>query len=66
MSVSLVAGWFAPLAIYIAILILHLSLPARRVEGYAVDAVTGRPLTYRLNGLLVFAVVVGIWLAAGE
>ena len=66
MSGSLLAGWFAPLAIYIAILILHLSLPARRVEGYAVDAVTGRPLTYRLNGLLVFAVVVGIWLAAGE
>ncbi len=65
MSGSLLAGWFAPLAIYLAILVLHLALPARRVDGYAVDTATGQPLTYRLNGLLVFGVVVLAWLAAG-
>ena len=65
MSGSLLAGWFAPLAIYLGILLLHLALPARRVDGYAVDTATGRPLRYRLNGLVVFAVVILIWLAAG-
>jgi delta14-sterol reductase len=64
-SGSLLAGWFAPLAVYLAILILHLALPARRVDGYALDPGTGQPLTYRLNGLVVFALVTSVWLAAG-
>jgi protein-S-isoprenylcysteine O-methyltransferase Ste14 len=39
---------------------LHLVLPARHVDGYVRDA-EGRPLRYRLNGLLVFAVTVGLF-----
>jgi delta14-sterol reductase len=46
------------LGVYLAVLVLHVTLPGRWTEGYAVDA-AGRPLRYRLNGLLVFAVVVG-------
>ena len=59
------AGFFAPWLVYAAISGLHLALPARLVEGYARDEESGAPLRYRLNGLLVFAVSVGLWLAAG-
>ena len=59
------AGFFAPWLVYAAISGLHLALPARRIEGYARDEESSAPLRYRLNGLLVFAVSVGLWLAAG-
>ena len=55
------AAWF----VYAAISGLHLALPARRVKGYARDAGNGARLRYRLNGPLVFAVCIGLWLAAG-
>ena len=58
-------GFFAPWVIIAGILGLHLVLPARRVVGYARDAHSGQLLRYRLNGLLVFAVSIGIWVAAG-
>ena len=48
-----VAGFFAPACVYAIITLLHLVLPARRVDGYVVDAATGRPFRYRLNGLAV-------------
>lgn len=57
-------GFFAPWALYAGILLLHLGLPARRVEGYVRDERSGRPLRYRLNGLFVMAVTVGLWAAA--
>ena len=59
------AGFFAPWLVYATILGLHLALPARRVEGYVCDEKTGAPLRYRLNGPLVFAASIGLWLAAG-
>ena len=59
------AGFFAPWLAYTAILGLHLALPARRVEGYARDESSGALLRYRLNGPIVFAVSMGLWLAAG-
>ncbi len=52
-----------PIAIYALCLVLHLVLPARHVDGYVVGE-DGRPLRYRLNGLLVFVVVVGGFIAA--
>ena len=55
------AGFFSPWIIYAVILVLHLALPARKVEGYVADAATGRPLRYRLNGLLVLVVLVLLW-----
>ena len=58
------AGFLAPAAVYAVVTLLHLVLPARRVEGYVVSSATGRPLRYRLNGLLVFAVTLSIWAVA--
>jgi protein-S-isoprenylcysteine O-methyltransferase Ste14 len=56
--VSLAFAW--PAVIAGGIFALHALLPARQVEGYVRDA-TGVPLRYRLNGPLVFAVSVAIW-----
>lgn len=58
-------GFFAPWALYAGLLLLHLTLPARRTVGYVCDERTGEPLRYRLNGLLVLIVTVLLWLAAG-
>ena len=63
--IDLLTGFFAPWLIYAGIVLLHVLLPARRVQGYVLDERRGEPLRYRLNGLLVLAVSVGVWLAAG-
>src|SRR4051812_43676085 len=55
------SGFLWPVGLYAVVLLLHLVVPARWVDGYVVDAVTGKPLRYRLNGLRVFAVVVALW-----
>lgn len=57
-------GFFAPWLIYALQTVLHLALPARRAPGY-VQADDGGPLAYRLNGLRVLAVAVGLWAIAG-
>ncbi len=59
----LVATLF-PLAVFALVLALHLVVPARHVAGYVKDPITGAPLRYRLNGLRVFAIVVGLWALA--
>lgn len=59
------AGFLAPWVITVAVVILHLVLPARRVTGYVCDADTGAPLTYRINGILVFCAAIVTWLALG-
>ncbi|KAF3765527.1 hypothetical protein M406DRAFT_329428 [Cryphonectria parasitica EP155] len=50
---------FSPL-LELFILIAHLALPAREVEGYVRDA-KDKPLKYRLNGILVLAATVLSW-----
>lgn len=55
-------GFVWPLLIYALVLVLHLALPGRWVDGYVREE--GRPLRYRLNGLLVFVVVVALFVAA--
>jgi protein-S-isoprenylcysteine O-methyltransferase Ste14 len=55
-------GVLSLLGVYLAVLLLHVILPGRWVLGYVFDA-AGRRLRYRLNGLVVFAVVVGGYLA---
>jgi len=47
----------------LAVVVLHRLLPAREVVGYVTDS-SGSKLRYRLNGLFVFALVVGAWAAA--
>ena len=56
-------GLIAPLVIYAVVLVLHLVVPGRWVDGY-VRGPDGAPLRYRLNGLLVAIVTVGLWAAA--
>jgi delta14-sterol reductase len=58
------AGFFAPLGVYALITLLHLLVPARTVDGYVTDLVTGKPLRYRLNGLIVFALTIALWALA--
>jgi protein-S-isoprenylcysteine O-methyltransferase Ste14 len=55
----------AVLALYALIFVLHLIVPGRRVVGYVRDEATGEPLRYRLNGLPVMAISVGLYLLAG-
>lgn len=57
-------GFLAPLVIYGLVFALHIAVPAERVEGYAIDRNTGRPLWYRLNGLPVTMAILTIWVAA--
>ncbi|MBN2802374.1 MAG: DUF1295 domain-containing protein [Deltaproteobacteria bacterium] len=58
-------GFFAPWVIYFVLLLMHLLVPARHVEGYVLSVETGKPLHYRLNGLLVFILSMGAWALAG-
>src|SRR5262245_26768247 len=59
---SMLTGVLTLLAVDAAVFVLQAVLPARHVEGYALDR-DGRPLHYRLNGLLVFGVVVAAYCA---
>jgi protein-S-isoprenylcysteine O-methyltransferase Ste14 len=54
---------FVPAALDLLILALHLLIPARWTDGYVRDA-AGRPLRYRLNGLRVFLIVIGLYALA--
>ena len=58
-------GFFAPWLASALVLMLSALLPARRVTGYVRDERTGLPLEYRLNGLPVFLLTIGLWLVAG-
>lgn len=62
---DLVAGFFAPWIIYALMLALHLGLPARKVVGYVRDVHTSELLQYRVNGPLVLATLVLVWIALG-
>lgn len=61
----MIAGFLAPWIIQIGIVLLHLILPARHVDGYVIDPETNKPFRYRLNGLLVLIASVGLWYLAG-
>ena len=61
-----VAGFFSGWMVFAIVLVLQLALPARKVEGYARSAQTGERLTYRINGLPVFALCVATWFVLGH
>ncbi len=56
-----VLGFFTPLAVFAAFFLAQLVLPGRRVPGYVVDPGTGEPRSYRLNGVLVYALALAVW-----
>jgi protein-S-isoprenylcysteine O-methyltransferase Ste14 len=58
------AGLLAPLAVYAIITVLHLVVPARHVDGYVIDPRTQKPYRYRLNGLVVYVLTIGLWALA--
>ena len=59
------AGFLAPVVIYALIFILSVALPGRWVTGYVTKANSSQKLRYRLNGLLVFFIMVAIWFVLG-
>ena len=56
-----IAGFFTPLIVFAAFFLAQMVLPGRWVPGYVVDADTGEPRKYRLNGILVFALALVVW-----
>ena len=50
-----------PFVIFAMLLALHVVVPAWKVAGYIKDDVTGNPVQYRLNGIVVFAIALLIW-----
>ena len=56
-----IAGFFTPLAIFAVFALAQIILPARRVPGYVINPETGEPRSYRLNGILVFALALIVW-----
>ena len=56
-----IVGFFTPLAIFVVFFVAQFILPARRVPGYVIDAETGEPRNYRLNGILVFVIAIAVW-----
>ena len=58
------AGFLAPICVYALVTLLHLIVPARTVDGYVISPVTREPYRYRLNGLAVFVLTMGLWALA--
>ena len=56
-----IAGFFTPLAVFAVFFLAQLILPGRRLPGYVINPQTGEPRSYRLNGLLVFALALVAW-----
>ena len=56
-----IAGFFTPLAIFAVFALAQIILPARRVPGYVINPESGEPRSYRLNGILVFALALIVW-----
>lgn len=56
-----IAGFFTPLLVFLAFFVAQMILPGRKVPGYVINAETGEPRNYRLNGLLVFILALLVW-----
>ena len=56
-----IAGFLTPLAIFAVFFLAQFILPGRRVPGYVINPETGEPRSYRLNGILVFAIALIVW-----
>lgn len=54
-------GFFTPLAVFIVFFVLQNILPGRWVPGYVTNPDTGEPRKYRLNGILVYFIVLVLW-----
>ena len=50
-----------PLVMYLVVFVLNAVVPGRWVDGYVTNPATGAKLRYRLNGLVVLFLSVGLW-----
>lgn len=64
-GMGLLAGFGIVTTVYLTCAGLTLALPGRKVIGYACDTETGKPLQYRLNGLLVLYTTLAIFFVLG-
>ena len=58
-------GLITPLIAYVVITLLHVAIPAKRVDGYVKNDATGEVRRYRLNGRYVLAASVILWFLLG-
>ena len=58
-------GLITPLIVYMAITLLHIILPVKRVKGYVKNETTGEVLNYRINGKFVLLISILIWFLLG-
>ena len=58
-------GFLTPWIIYLIITLLHYIMPGKWVNGYVRDSKTGELLKYRLNGIWVLLVSLGLWFLCG-
>jgi protein-S-isoprenylcysteine O-methyltransferase Ste14 len=58
-------GFFTPILISVMIFILNALLPGRWVTGYITKTDSSDKMRYRLNGIIVFFVVILIWFLLG-
>ena len=56
-----ILAFFTPLIVFAAIFAAQVALAGRNVTGYVVNPETGEPRRYRLNGILVYVIVLIIW-----
>ena len=54
-------GFLTPLGVFVVFFVAHAVLPAIRVPGYVINPDTGEPRNYRLNGILVYVIALGVW-----
>ena len=58
-------GFLAPIGISVLIFVLNALLPGKWVTGYITRPNSPEKMKYRLNGILVFFVVIILWFLSG-
>jgi delta14-sterol reductase len=58
-----IAGFFAPVLVYLVIFILNIVVPGRWVTGYVTKPNSDEKLRYHLNGIFVLVIMVAAWLS---
>jgi protein-S-isoprenylcysteine O-methyltransferase Ste14 len=61
-----ILGFLTPWIIYTCITLLHILLPARRIQGYARHDTSNEILQYRINGFQVLVLSILTWLILGK
>jgi protein-S-isoprenylcysteine O-methyltransferase Ste14 len=62
---DILPGLLTPVIVAALIFLLHILLPGRFVTGYITKPGSAEKMEYRLNGILVFLIVICAWLVLG-